>query len=88
MALAMYAQSLLMLQNDISHETTRVKHIAYADDFPGAIKTSDLKAGWDLVSVSGSEIGYIPNATKTDLIVKTKNTMTMPPKSSLTVKQF
>ena len=40
-AMAMYALGLSVLQKEISHEKTRVKQVAYADDLSGAGKISD-----------------------------------------------
>ncbi|XP_050739099.1 uncharacterized protein LOC127009782 [Eriocheir sinensis] len=69
-AMAMYALGLSVLQNEIAFAETRVKQVAYADDLSGAGKISDLKGWWDTVNTAGPEIGYIPNATKSVLIVK------------------
>ena len=44
--------------------------MAYADDLSGAGSVSDLKGWWDLVESVGHEIGYIPNSSKSVLIVK------------------
>lgn len=69
-AMAMYALGLSVLQKEITYEKTQVKQVAYADDLSGAGKILDIKGWWDLVNGAGPEIGYIPNATKSVLIVK------------------
>ena len=69
-AMAMYAMGMMKLQDIIRYENTNVKQVAYADDLTGVGKTSDLKKWWDLVTKHGPEIGYLPNATKSVLIVK------------------
>ena len=72
-AMAMYALGLSVLQSEVSYEKTRVKQVAYADDLSGAGNILDLKAWWDRVNETGPEIGYIPNATKSVLIVKSEH---------------
>ena len=69
-AMAMYALGLSVLQDEIRYSKTQVKQVAYADDLSGAGKISDLREWWDTVNTTGPEIGYIPNATKSVLIVK------------------
>ena len=72
-AMAMYALALSVLQSEIAYEKTRVKQVAYADDLSGAGKVSDLKTWWERVNDAGPEIGYIPNAAKSVLIVKAEH---------------
>ena len=69
-AMAMYALGLSALQYKINHESTRVKHVAYADDLTGAGKIDDIKHWWELVTTYGPKVGYHPNASKSFLIVK------------------
>lgn len=69
-AMAMYALGMSALQVLIEHGKTNVKQVAYADDLAGAGKLVHLKEWWDLVMVKGPEIGYLPNPTKSVLIVK------------------
>ena len=69
-AMAMYAIGLSVLQDEIAHEKTNVKQVAYADDLSGAGRITDLKAWWNKVNELGPTIGYTPNAAKSVLIVK------------------
>ena len=69
-AMAMYALGLSALLEEIKYETTEIKNVAFADDLTGAGKIEKLKAWWDLISTRGSQVGYLPNARKSFLIVK------------------
>ena len=68
--MAMYAIGMMHLQDEIGHEKTRVKQVAYADDLTGAGKISDLKTWWERISSHGPKLGYHPNASKSILLVK------------------
>ena len=69
-AMAIYGIGLLKLQQKIKFCDTGVKQVAYADDLTGAGKITDIRSWWDCVIDKGSKFGYIPNASKSVLIVK------------------
>ena len=69
-AMAMYAIGLSKLQSKINYVNTEVKQVAYADDLAGAGNIKKLRKWWDLVLKHGPPQGYLPNASKSVLIVK------------------
>ena len=46
-AMAMYALGLSVLQSELEHENTKVKSVAYADDYVGAGSLQALSIWWE-----------------------------------------
>lgn len=69
-AMAMYAIGLSVLQDNLTYEETKVKSVAYADDYIGAGTLQDLRTWWNKLENKGKKFGYITNANKSCLIVK------------------
>ena len=67
--MAMYALGLSLLQSELKHEITKVKSVAYADNYVGAGCLQDLSKWWDNLTKRGPCYRYYPNAVKSLLIV-------------------
>ena len=69
-AMAMYGIGMSVLQSGLAYGETKVKSVAYADDYSGAGKVEDLMKWWKKLETIGPQFGYFPNAGKSCLIVK------------------
>ena len=76
--IAVHALGLVALQGKISIQKTGAKHVAYADDLPGAGKVKSLRKWWDNITLHSPPLGYRPNAGKSSLIVKIKEHKELP----------
>ena len=69
-AMAIYGIGMSVLQSSLEYSETKVKSVAYADDYSGAGNIKDLVKWWEKLSELGPHFGYFPNAEKSILIVK------------------
>ena len=68
LAMAMYAVAITPLIYGLAEE--KLKQVWFADDASAAQKLVGLKNWWNNMTKIGLEYGYLPNASKTWLIVK------------------
>ena len=68
LAMAMYAIAVNRLIHRLKCNTT--KQIWFADDATAGGKLNKLRERWDCLTNDGPDYGYLPNASKTWLIVK------------------
>ena len=67
LAMAMYALAIRPLIRDAE---LNARQVWFADDATAAGKLVTLRQWWQLVTTTGPEFGYHPNANKTHLVVK------------------
>ena len=72
LAMAMYALAVTPLIHHLHSSDPAVSQVWYADDATGVGKCAALRKWWDTLSQLGPLFGYIPNASKTYLVVKDK----------------
>ena len=68
LAMAMYAIAITPLIDHLQDQNT--KQVWFADDATAVGDLSSLKSWWNHLDKIGPEYGYLPNATKSWLIVK------------------
>ena len=73
LAMAMYALAVTPLIHHLRSSDPAVSQVWYADDATGVRgKCAALRKWWDTLSQLGPLFGYIPNTSKTYLVVKDK----------------
>ena len=70
--MAMYALAVTPLIRHLCSSGPAVSQVWYADDATGVGKRTALWKWWDTLSQLGPLFGYVPNASKTYLVVKDK----------------
>ena len=72
LAMAMYALAVTPLIYHLHSSDRAVSQVWYADDATGVGECAALRKWWDALSQLGPLFSYIPNASKTYLVVKDK----------------
>ena len=67
-----YAVGITPLLQFILTADTDLRHVAFADDLGGAGKFQELRSWWQKIIEYGPKLGYYPKASKSWLVVKTK----------------
>ena len=62
-----YALAILPL---LQSSDTKLRRMAFADDFRGSSKLEEIRQWWGYIGSNGPKYGYYPNATKSWLVVK------------------
>ena len=70
LAMGMYALAVTPLICKLRETKPEVKQVWFADDATAAGKLISLREWWQHLAAHGPEIGYLPNASKTHLVVK------------------
>ena len=70
LAMAMYSLAIKPLIDKLRNEEPNARQVWFADDATAAGKLVTLRQWWQLVTTTGPEFGYHPNASKTHLVVK------------------
>ena len=67
LAMPSYALAILPLLQSLD---TKLRRMAFADDFRGSGKLEEIRQWWGYIGSNGPKYGYYPNATKSWLVVK------------------
>ena len=70
LGMAMYAIGIRPLIMKLHEQCSKAKQVWFADDTNAAGSCEHLRRWWDVLSMYGLKFGYLPNATKSYLIVK------------------
>ena len=72
LAMAVYTLAVIPLIRHLRSSDPAVSQVWYADDATGVGKCTALRKWWDTLSQLGPLFDYVPNASKTYLVVKDK----------------
>ena len=78
-AMGMYAIGIRPLINTLNEETDpkQCQQVWYADDSSAAGKLREMRKWWDILNVVGPKYGYFPKPSKTVLIIKDPENITL-----------
>ena len=68
LAMAMYSLAIKPLIDKLRDEEPNARQVWFADDATAAGKLVTLGRWWQLVTITGPEFGYHPNASNTHLV--------------------